>query len=107
MPLAGRRSGWDALHKASTKIVNENKLIVVGKLSAKKLVKTKMAKSVNDAGTAMFKTMLKYKASAHAHDRDVNAAINILRLGRQTLRPEVAQEPTAFSRGGGHQAYFY
>lgn len=125
----------DALHKASTEIVKENKIIVVGKLSAKKLAKTKMAKSINDAGTTMFKTMLKYKASAHqrwfvevdetnttrtcsgcevipasspkglkglsirewvccecgaTHDRDINAAMNILRIGRDALAPKVA-----------------
>jgi IS605 OrfB family transposase len=124
----------DQLHKASTKIVKENQLIVVGNLKVKNLTKTKMAKSVNDAGLSMFKTMLKYKASAHKrwyvevneafttrtcsncgvipdsspkglkglsirewvcsncnsiHDRDKNAAINILRLGQQTLVPEV------------------
>lgn len=53
----------DDLHKASTRIVQENKVIVVGDLSAKKLANTKMAKSMHDA-TTMFKTMLNYKASA-------------------------------------------
>ena len=38
----------DHLHKASTLLVKENALIVVGDLSASKLVKTKMAKSVLD-----------------------------------------------------------
>ena len=38
-----------------------NEVIVVGDLSAKKLVKTKMAKSVLDTGFSAFKTMLKYK----------------------------------------------
>lgn len=125
----------DTLHKASTQIVKKNKTIVVGKLSVKRLVKTRMAKSFNDAATTMFKTMLKYKASAQGHryvevdetnttrtcsgcgsipdsapkgmkglsirewvcsecgaehDRDQNAAVNILRLGRQTLVPKVA-----------------
>ena len=51
----------DHLHKASTKLIKENALIVIGKLSAAKLVKTKMAKSVLDTGFAAFKTMLKYK----------------------------------------------
>ena len=51
----------DHLHKASTKLVKENALIVVGDLSAKKLVKTKMAKSVLDTGFSALKTMLKYK----------------------------------------------
>ena len=36
-------------------------MIVVGDLSAKKLVKTKMAKSVLDTGFSALKTMLKYK----------------------------------------------
>lgn len=121
----------DYLHKASTNIVKENNLIVIGKLSAKKLAKTRMAKSINDAATTMFKNMLKYKASAHQHvvclevnekntsrtcsvcetipdsspkglkglgvrewvcsncgsqhDRDTNAALNILRIGHDTL----------------------
>ena len=51
----------DYLHKASTLLVKENVLIVVGDLSAKKLVKTKMAKSVLDTGFSALKTMLKYK----------------------------------------------
>lgn len=51
----------DHLHKASTKLVNENALIIVGDLSAKKSVKTKMAKSVLDTGFSALKTMLKYK----------------------------------------------
>lgn len=126
----------DDLHKASTEIVRENSIIVVGKFGAKKLAKTRMAKSINDAATTMFKTMLKYKASAQRHcifievdesfstqicsscgeipdsaprgvkdlgvrewvcslcgtihDRDINAALNILRFGRESLEPEVA-----------------
>jgi IS605 OrfB family transposase len=51
----------DYLHKASTMLVKNNALIVVGNLSAKKLVRTKMAKSVLDTGFAALKTMLKYK----------------------------------------------
>ena len=51
----------DHLHKASTMLVKKNALIVIGDLSAKKLVKTKMAKSVLDTGFSALKTMLKYK----------------------------------------------
>ena len=51
----------DHLHKASTELVRENALIVVGDLSANKLVKTNMAKSVLDTGFSALKTMLKYK----------------------------------------------
>ena len=51
----------DHLHKASSMLVKENALIVVGDLSAKRLVKTKMAKSVLDTGFSALKTMLKYK----------------------------------------------
>lgn len=125
----------DDLHKASTRIVAENKLIVVGKLKAKSLGKTKLAKSMSDAATTIFKTMLKYKTNARQrwyvevdetnttrtcsgcriipasapkgvkglsirewvccecgaiHDRDINAAVNILRIGRNALVPKVA-----------------
>ena len=120
----------DAIHKFTTQLVKENHLIVVGNVSSKALVKTKMAKSVLDAGWYMLKTQLDYKSKgmqtvfievneayttqvcsccgeiSHnspkgraglgirewicatcgtTHDRDRNAAKNILRLGHQTL----------------------
>lgn len=56
-----KNSRQDHLHKASTALVRNNALIVVGDLSANKLVKTKMAKSVLDAGFSALKTMLRYK----------------------------------------------
>lgn len=63
----------DHLHKASTMLVKENALIVVGDLSAEKLVKTKMAKSVLDTSFSAFKTMLKYKCeNAGAMFEEVN-----------------------------------
>jgi len=125
----------DRLHQYSRKLVNQNAAIFVGNASSSKLVKTKMAKSVLDAGWGQLKTMLEYKC-AHAgiifeeineayttqacsccgaisssspkgraglrirewtcdgcgerHDRDVNAARNILALGLQRLEGERA-----------------
>ena len=71
--IANRRK--DRLHKASTMLVRNNALIVVGSLSAKKLVKTKMAKSVLDTGFSKLKTMLKYKCeNASVLFEEVNEA---------------------------------
>jgi IS605 OrfB family transposase len=115
----------DALHKFSRKIVNDYQTIKIGDVSSLKLAKTRMAKSVLDAGWGMLKTQLQYKgqqagrsviivnerdstrtcssckalmgptgldmlvirtwvcgACGDIHDRDVNAARNILSAGR-------------------------
>ncbi len=53
----------DALHKFSRKLVDENDVIIIGDVSSSKLAKTRMAKSVLDAGWYMLKTMLQYKGS--------------------------------------------
>ena len=113
----------DFQHKLAHRLVNEFDYIAVGNVSAVKLAKTRMAKSVSDASWSSFRNMLRYKAIAHGawfeevdekfssqvcsscgdkpdsrpkgiadlgirrwvcsscgceHDRDVNAAINLL-----------------------------
>jgi putative transposase len=56
---ANRRK--DALHKFSTKLVKGCGAIYIGDVSSTKLAKTRMAKSVLDAGWGMLKTMLQQK----------------------------------------------
>jgi len=120
----------DAIHKFTTQIVKNNALIVIGNVSSSGLAKTKMAKSVLDAGWFILKTQLDYKSKAMQaeflevneayttqscsycgslsssspkgraglgirewacsecgahHNRDVNAAMNILAAGHRRL----------------------
>jgi putative transposase len=57
---ANRRK--DALHKFSRQIVDQYQRIAVGDVSSTQLVKTRMAKSVLDAGWGMLKRFLQYKS---------------------------------------------
>lgn len=53
------------LHEWSSHLARENAIIVVGNVNAKRLAKTRMAKSVHDASWSMFRNQLRYKASRH------------------------------------------
>lgn len=122
---AAQRS--DYLHKQSTALVREHGAIFVGNVRPSAIAKTRMSKSSLDAGWAMFKQQLAYKAIRHGvlfaevneaystqtcsrcgsvegpkgvaglgirgwtcscgavHDRDTNAAMNILARGLASL----------------------
>lgn len=122
------RQRKDALHKFSRMIVNRYQRIAVGDISSTQLAKTRMAKSVLDAGWGMLRAQLQYKGQqagrsvvvvnesytsracsgcgclsgpkgldmlavrhwtcvdcGESHDRDVNAARNILRRAEATV----------------------
>ena len=51
----------DFLHKLSRKLVDENQVIVAEKLCIKGLARTKLAKSIHDAGFGMLLNLLSYK----------------------------------------------
>ncbi len=135
----------DFQHKLALDLVRRFDYIAVGNVSAVKLARTRMAKSVYDASWSSFRNKLRYKAIAHGatfeevdesgstqscsscgskdsttrpkgiaglrirewacsgcgveHDRDINAALNILDadVHRQVW------ESSAFRRGGGRQ----
>ncbi|MGW4356053.1 RNA-guided endonuclease InsQ/TnpB family protein [Nocardia sp. NPDC004582] len=118
--VADTRRDW--AHQNSTRIIRDNQAVFVEDLCVKGLARTRLAKSVHDAGWGVFTRMLEEKAARYGrtfakvdrffpstrlcsvcgavgenkplhvrewtctcgvtHDRDVNAAINILAAGR-------------------------
>ncbi|GAA1645317.1 RNA-guided endonuclease InsQ/TnpB family protein [Actinoplanes couchii] len=118
--VADTRRDWQ--HKLSTAIIRDNQAVYVEDLCVVALGRTRLAKSVHDAGWASFTAMLEYKATRYGrtfarvdrffpstrmcsqcgrinekmalnvrawhcpcgavHDRDVNAAKNVLAAGQ-------------------------
>lgn len=106
--IRNKRKDWN--HKATTRLVREYDRIVVGNVNSSKLKKTRMAKSVSDAGWADLKQMLAYKAMALGVEyKEVNESWSTVtcsdcgsRSGPQGLRELAVREWVCVKCGSMH-----
>lgn len=61
-------------HRLSTRLIRENQAVAVEDLAVKGLARTRLAKSVHDAGWSAFVSMLEYKAARYGR--------TLIRIGR-------------------------
>lgn len=105
-----KRQRANALHKFSRTIVDQYQTIVVGDVSSSRLAKTRMGKSVLDAGWGMLKTQLMYKGQQAGRSVEVvNEAFTTRACsecgslsGPQGLRELVVREWTCVECGTAH-----
>ena len=71
-------------HQLSTRLIRENQAVAVEDLAVKGLARTRMAKSVHDAGWSAFLTMLEYKAARYGR--------TLVRIGRFTPTSQVCSQ---------------
>ncbi|MFC7265228.1 RNA-guided endonuclease InsQ/TnpB family protein [Streptomyces lutosisoli] len=71
-------------HQLSTKLIRDNQAIGVEDLAVRGLARTRLAKSVHDAGWAQFVHMLEYKAARYGR--------TLVKIGRFTPTSQVCSE---------------